>query len=55
MKKPVLCDLRNLYEPDEVEAAGWTYVGVGRGRAGVSKARARKRTGVRRAARRAPA
>ena len=55
MKKPVLCDLRNLYEPDEVEAAGWTYVGVGRGRAGASKARARKRTGVRRAARRAPA
>jgi UDPglucose 6-dehydrogenase len=32
MKKPVLCDLRNLYDPVEVEAAGLTYVGVGRGR-----------------------
>jgi len=33
MKKPVLCDLRNIYDPDEVEAAGMKYVGVGRGRA----------------------
>jgi UDPglucose 6-dehydrogenase len=32
MKKPVLCDLRNIYEPAEVEAAGWTHIGVGRGR-----------------------
>ncbi len=32
MKKPVLCDLRNIYDPDEVEAAGMKYVGVGRGR-----------------------
>jgi UDPglucose 6-dehydrogenase len=33
MRKPVLCDLRNLYDPDEVEAAGLRHVGVGRGRA----------------------
>ncbi len=33
MKKPVLCDLRNIYDPEEVEAAGMKYVGVGRGRA----------------------
>jgi len=33
MKKPVLCDLRNIYDPEEVEAAGMRYVGVGRGRA----------------------
>ena len=32
MRKPVLCDLRNIYEPEEVEAAGLRYVGVGRGR-----------------------
>jgi UDPglucose 6-dehydrogenase len=33
MRKPVLCDLRNIYEPEEVEAAGMRHVGVGRGRA----------------------
>jgi UDPglucose 6-dehydrogenase len=32
MRKPVLCDLRNLYDPAEVEAAGLRHVGVGRGR-----------------------
>ena len=32
MKKPVLCDLRNLYEPEEIAAAGLQYIGVGRGR-----------------------
>jgi UDPglucose 6-dehydrogenase len=32
MKRPVLCDLRNLYDPEEVERAGITHVGVGRGR-----------------------
>jgi UDPglucose 6-dehydrogenase len=31
MRKPVLCDLRNLYDPAEVEAAGMRHVGVGRG------------------------
>jgi len=34
MRKPVLCDLRNLYDRDEVEAAGMQHVGVGRGRPG---------------------
>ena len=33
MRRPVLCDLRNLYDPAEVEAAGLRHVGVGRGRA----------------------
>ena len=32
MKRPILVDLRNLYEPDEVESRGWTHLGVGRGR-----------------------
>jgi UDPglucose 6-dehydrogenase len=32
MRRPVLCDLRNIYEPEDVEAAGLKYVGVGRGR-----------------------
>jgi len=40
MKKPVLCDLRNLYQRDEVEAAGFIHVAVGKGRAGEA---ARKR------------
>jgi len=31
MRKPVLCDLRNIYDPAEVEAAGMVHVGVGRG------------------------
>ena len=26
----VLVDLRNIYEPNDVRAAGFTYVGVGR-------------------------
>jgi UDPglucose 6-dehydrogenase len=34
MEQPVLCDLRNIYTPEEVEAAGWTHMGVGKGRAG---------------------
>jgi len=32
MRRPVLCDLRNIYDPADVEAAGLRYVGVGRGR-----------------------
>ena len=32
MRRPVLCDLRNIYRPEDVEAAGLRYVGVGRGR-----------------------
>jgi UDPglucose 6-dehydrogenase len=31
MKGRVLVDLRNVYEPGEVRALGWTYAGVGRG------------------------
>ena len=30
---PALVDLRNVYKPAEVEAAGFAYRGVGKGRA----------------------
>jgi len=50
MKKPVLCDLRNIYDPDEVEKAGMTHVGVGRGRAD-ARTPARRRTPRKRSAR----
>jgi UDPglucose 6-dehydrogenase len=32
MRRPVLVDLRNVYEPQLAEAAGFAYEGVGRGR-----------------------
>jgi len=41
VRRPVLCDLRNLYHADEVEAAGFRHVGVGRGRPDTPGARAR--------------
>ena len=31
LKRPVLLDLRNIYDADEAKAAGLTYVGVGQG------------------------
>ena len=31
MKKPVLVDLRNLFDPAEMRAAGFDYFGIGRG------------------------
>jgi UDPglucose 6-dehydrogenase len=30
LKKPLLIDLRNIYQPERVRAAGLTYVGIGR-------------------------
>ncbi|MEQ8193687.1 MAG: UDP-glucose/GDP-mannose dehydrogenase family protein [Rhodospirillales bacterium] len=30
LKSPVLVDLRNIYKPDEMAAAGFTYVSIGR-------------------------
>ena len=33
LKRPVLLDLRNIYDADEAKAAGLTYVGVGQGAA----------------------
>jgi len=30
MRQPILIDGRNVYEPAEVRAAGFTYAGVGR-------------------------
>jgi UDPglucose 6-dehydrogenase len=44
MRKPVLCDLRNIYDPDEVEAAGMRHVGVGRGRPAAEHAPRGRRT-----------
>ena len=36
MRGNTLIDLRNVYRPDEVEATGLTYLGIGRGTAGKS-------------------
>ncbi|MEK7314470.1 MAG: UDP-glucose/GDP-mannose dehydrogenase family protein [Deltaproteobacteria bacterium] len=35
LKNPVVVDLRNVYEPEEMKRLGFGYVGVGRRRAGV--------------------
>jgi UDPglucose 6-dehydrogenase len=32
MRRPVIIDCRNVYDPEEFESFGFTYVGVGRGR-----------------------
>jgi UDPglucose 6-dehydrogenase len=50
MRKPVLCDLRNIYDPDAVEAAGLCHIGVGRGRPATTGKRARRAVKPRRAA-----
>lgn len=31
LKRPLVIDCRNIYEPQQMRKAGWTYVGVGRG------------------------
>ncbi len=31
MQSKTMVDLRNVYEPEEMRALGWTYAGVGRG------------------------
>jgi UDPglucose 6-dehydrogenase len=31
VKAPILVDLRNIYNPAEMRAAGFTYLGIGRG------------------------
>ena len=31
MNEPVLVDLRNVYRPDDVRAAGFAYSSIGRG------------------------
>ena len=38
MKQPVLFDGRNIWSPAEVRAAGFTYYGIGRGKAGAGLA-----------------
>jgi UDPglucose 6-dehydrogenase len=44
LRRPVLCDLRNVYTPAEVEAAGFRHIGVGRGDAGTSVPLSRRAT-----------
>jgi len=51
MKQPVLCDLRNIYSPDEIEEAGWRHTGVGKGRPGVAPRRSRSRVPAKKATR----
>jgi len=43
LRRPVLLDLRNIYDADEARAAGLTYVGVGQGTPPAAKARAPRR------------
>ena len=31
MRSKTMVDLRNVYDPAEMKASGWTYAGVGRG------------------------
>jgi UDPglucose 6-dehydrogenase len=31
LKEPVIVDLRNIYRPDDMKAAGFQYFSVGRG------------------------
>jgi UDPglucose 6-dehydrogenase len=38
MRGSTLIDLRNVYRPDEVEAAGFSYLGIGRGTTGMPAA-----------------
>ncbi len=40
LKRPLIVDLRNLYEPDRVAAAGFRYVSIGRAEARPQGARA---------------
>ena len=32
LKAPVMIDLRNIYDPEDMASAGFTYVSVGRAR-----------------------
>ncbi len=43
MRRPVLCDLRNLYDAGAAVAAGMTYVGVGQGVAPAAAPRPRRK------------
>ena len=36
LRRPVIVDLRNIYRPDEMEAAGFIYRSIGRGAEGVA-------------------
>ena len=36
MKQPIMVDMRNIYNPEEMRAAGFTYFGIGRGYEGIT-------------------
>jgi len=36
VQNPVMVDMRNVYDPDEMRAAGFTYFGIGRGYEGTT-------------------
>ena len=36
MKQPIIFDMRNIYNPEEMRAAGFTYFGIGRGYEGIT-------------------
>jgi len=38
LKRPIVVDLRNVFRPDEMDAAGLTYVSIGRGSVGTNGA-----------------
>ena len=44
LRRPVLMDLRNIFDAEEAESAGLTYVGVGQGARAITARRARKGT-----------
>ena len=48
MQQPVLFDGRNIWSPPEVRAAGFTYYGIGRGKAGAGLSLRRPCASVRR-------
>jgi UDPglucose 6-dehydrogenase len=47
LRRPVLLDLRNIYDAEEAESAGLTYVGVGHGARAKSTTARRARKGTR--------
>jgi UDPglucose 6-dehydrogenase len=35
MNQPIMVDMRNIYNPEEMRAAGFAYFGIGRGYEGI--------------------
>ena len=51
LRKPVLLDLRNIYDADEARAAGLAYFGVGQGAAAPAGKKAARAKSAKRGAR----